>query len=57
MLGRHERAIQDYDEAIRINPENANAYYGRGLAYGELGKSVESERDIQKAKFLGYDGL
>ena len=28
-LGQYERAIQDYDEAIRLDPQNALAYYGR----------------------------
>ena len=45
--GRHrdqyEGAIQDYDEA----------YYVRGLIYGELGKSDEAARDFAKAKELG----
>ena len=53
-LGQYERAIQDFDEAIRLNPQDANAYYNRGLAYGDLGKRVESERDIRKAKELRY---
>ena len=31
--GEHERAIQDYDEAIRLDPHDAEAYYSRGMAY------------------------
>ena len=53
-LGQHERAIQDYDEVIRLDPQYVDAYYNRGLAYRNLGNRVESERDIQKAKELGY---
>jgi hypothetical protein len=41
-------------ECRRLNPQYAVAYYNRGFAYGNLGKRVESERDIQKAKELGY---
>ncbi len=70
-LGQYERAIQDYDEAIRLIPQMeafwkflrtgfleasyALAYYLRGLVYEELGKSTEAELDIAKAKELGYD--
>ena len=54
-LGQYERAIQDYDEAIRIDPLDAHAYYNRGFIYERPGKSTESELDIAKAKELGYD--
>jgi tetratricopeptide (TPR) repeat protein len=30
---QYDRAIQDYDEAIRINPNFADAFYNRGRAY------------------------
>lgn len=51
-LGQYERAIENYDEAIRLRSpadvhlEVATAYYNRGLAYEKLGKRVESERDF-----------
>ena len=47
-LGQLERAIEDYDEAIRLNPEDAVAYYNRGLAYKELGKKAEAIDDFEK---------
>jgi len=31
-----EKAIADYDQAIRLSPRNAKAYYDRGLARVEL---------------------
>ena len=31
------REIETYSQAIRINPNNANAYYNRGLSYQRLG--------------------
>ena len=52
-LGQYERAIQDYNEAIRLDPKDADAYYNRGIAYGKLGRSVEAERDIAKAEEIG----
>jgi len=48
-------AIQDFDEAIRLNPQNAGAYHNRGVAYGRIGKSIEEERDFAKAKELGIE--
>jgi tetratricopeptide (TPR) repeat protein len=32
----YERAIEDYDEAIRLDPQYAQAYYNRGIAYEVL---------------------
>ena len=31
--GQDERAIEDWDEAIRLDPQFADAYYSRGVAY------------------------
>ena len=53
-LDQDERAIQDYDEAIRLNPEFATAYYNRGRAYKIIGKQIEAERDFATAKELGF---
>jgi len=53
-LDQNEMSIQDYDEAIRIRPQDASVYYERAVAYGELGKIVEAGRDLQRAKDLGY---
>ena len=53
--GQYERAIQEYDEAIRLERDHARAYYHRGLAYEALGKTIEAERDFAKAKELGDD--
>jgi hypothetical protein len=35
--GDYERAIADFDAAIRLNPKNTNAYFHRGVAYDEKG--------------------
>src|SRR5262245_24271327 len=32
--GDLDRAIQDYDQAIKLDPGSAIAYYNRGVAYG-----------------------
>jgi len=35
---QYEQAIADYDRAIQIDSQYANAYYGRGLVYYDLNK-------------------
>ena len=54
-LGKRQRAIQDYDEAIRLNPQFASAYNNRSVAYQSLGKRKLAERDFQKVKERGYN--
>lgn len=54
-LGGHELAVQDLTEAIRLDPQNGDAYYNRGIAYQHLGMTEESESDFEKAKELGVD--
>ena len=41
----YPRAIADYSEAIRLNPQYANAYSNRGLAYEELGDHARAAAD------------
>ena len=36
--GDYQAAISDYDEAIRLEPNNAIAYGNRGNAKSELGR-------------------
>ena len=37
-IGQYQRAIQDYDEAIQLDPDYAWAYHDRGMAYHRLGQ-------------------
>ncbi len=53
-LRQYEHAITDYNEAIRLNPQEAKAYHNRGIAYEALGNSIQAEQDYAKAKELGY---
>ena len=52
-LGQYQRAIEDFDKAIRLQPDLAEAYYNRGIAYLLQGKSNLGCRDAQKACALG----
>ena len=38
-------AIASYSEAIRINPDYADAYYNRGCVYDELGQCKKAISD------------
>ena len=43
--GDHALAIQDFSEAIRLNPHSASAYYGRGFAYDYRGLEHDNRDD------------
>jgi tetratricopeptide (TPR) repeat protein len=51
-LTKYERAIQDYDQAIELDPDYALAYNNRGFAYQALGKTVEAGADFKKYEEL-----
>lgn len=44
-----EKAIQQFDSALRINPKYVEAYHNRGLAYRELKKFKEARADFKTA--------
>ena len=46
---KHEKAIEDYNKAIELNPNFAGAYNNRGLAYYELNKHERAIDDYNKA--------
>ena len=52
--GNLDKAIADYTEAIRLNPELELAYFGRGLAYEAKGVTTKAEADFAQAKKLRY---
>jgi len=44
-----EEALADYDQTIRLEPNNASAYYGRGYLYACLQRFNEAVADFGKA--------
>jgi tetratricopeptide (TPR) repeat protein len=48
-MDRYDDAIADYDLAIRLRRNYADAYYNRGLAYDGKGLSRQALGDIRKA--------
>ncbi len=56
-MGSYDKEIADYTEAVRLDPKYAEAYYNRGAAYKEGGKTAKAEADFAQAKKLGYKSL
>jgi tetratricopeptide (TPR) repeat protein len=50
--GQYIRAIQDYDEAIRLDPKYAEAFYNRGIAKRHSGDVTGGNADTARAKQL-----
>ena len=47
--GRFEEAIGEYDEAIRLDPQDADAYNNRGVSYENLGQFQRAIQDHDEA--------
>jgi tetratricopeptide (TPR) repeat protein len=54
-LGQHDRAIQDFDEAIRLKPDDAYAFYFRGSDYFALDQYARAIQDYDEAIRLKPD--
>ena len=54
-MGQNERAIEDSDRAIDLNPKRAESYVTRALAYTLLGNDEQAEHDVDRAVQLGFD--
>ena len=49
LLGEYQRAIEDYDKAIQLDPDLAPAYNNRAWAYYYLGQYTKQAADEAKA--------
>ena len=50
--GEYDRALQDYEQAIHLNPDNANAYNNRGIIYRIKGDYDRAIADYGEAIWL-----
>lgn len=53
-LKRYEEALAAHEQAIRLDPNYALAYYGKGVALESLGKKTEAQQAYARARQLGY---
>ena len=50
--GKFDKAISDYNEAIRLDPNHVRTYYNRGNAYVRTGERDKADADFATAKRL-----
>ncbi len=55
IFGKYFRAIEEYTRAIQQDPDNAQAYYNRGLAHFLTLNRVSACFDLERSAELGYD--
>jgi tetratricopeptide (TPR) repeat protein len=54
-LKDHEGAIEDYTQAIQLDPQFALAYYNRGDARNSLGDTKGAEADWAQARRINVE--
>ncbi|HBE32507.1 MAG TPA: peptidase C14, partial [Cyanobacteria bacterium UBA11368] len=47
--GEYDLAIEDLNEALKLNPNSAKAFYNRGVAYGNKGEYDRAIADFTAA--------
>ena len=52
---KYEEAVDAYKQAIKVNPDNAVAYYKLGIAYRSAGKMQESVEALKQAIKINSD--
>ena len=53
--GNYEKALENYTKAAKANPNEGNAYFGRGLTYQRLGQNSKATDDLNTAAKLFRD--
>jgi tetratricopeptide (TPR) repeat protein len=51
-LGNYDKAIADYDDALKLAPKNPWSLYGRGVAKIHTQKTADGEADLARATAL-----
>jgi lipoprotein NlpI len=53
--GDYDKAVEDYDQAIRLKPDDASTYNNRGIAYSHKGEYDRAIQDFDQAIRLKPD--
>lgn len=53
--GQNDKAVDRFEELVKIYPSNANAHYYLGVAYANIGKKEKAIASLEKAKELETD--
>jgi tetratricopeptide (TPR) repeat protein len=53
--GELKRAVNDYDQAVKLNPNDADVFFRRGVAHGMLGDTDRAIDDFDQAIKLAPD--
>lgn len=53
-LKDYDKALADYEAALKAKPDLGSAYYNRGIVYEKLGKVEQAKADIALAYAKGY---
>jgi tetratricopeptide (TPR) repeat protein len=53
--GELRRAVQDYDQAAKLNPNDTDVFFRRGIAHGMLGNADRATDDFNQAIKLAPD--
>ena len=48
-LGKPERALEQFDRALKLNPKAAEAWNSRGTVFNDLGQYERAVADFDKA--------
>ena len=52
-LGKYREALEDFNEALNMEPNYRGALFGRGRAYWAIGRKDDAVADMRKAAELG----
>jgi tetratricopeptide (TPR) repeat protein len=54
--GQYDRALADYNEAIRLKPDDSSGYFGRAAVYRKMGDETRGSADWDHAYKLEQQG-
>jgi len=52
---QYEKALQNYDQALELDPANGYAWYSKGITLQNMDRTNESKTSFENAKKYGFD--